>query len=179
MGQDPTTTVHVPARDLPITPPGIDPNSVEDVYIGFLDSQHLVHCLDMMRQALIYNYNRFYPEGMSSVQHGHLAHCQESLIQSLMCRPSMEIIPATWMEHQQYFFSDFDIPRKCVDWNAVMDWQEKNRIDPKGSLGEGYTQKYLSPPAGAPRRRSAVLNDERLHHTFPPVGKIRMDGKGR
>lgn len=79
------------------------------------------------------------------------------------------------MEDQQYFFSDFDILWRCVDWDAVMNWEEGNRTGPKGPLAEGFAQKYLAPPESAPRRKSAVLNDGRLYHSFPLVGKIDIE----
>lgn len=197
MGQEAASVVHVPARELLRVQKEVEEGSgsggggakdataavaaaagdegedeEEVLYIGFLDSQHLVHCLAMMRQALVFNYARFYPHGMTSVQHGHLAHCQESLVQSLTCRPSLEVIPATWMENQRFFFSDFDLPRKCLDWDAIMAWQQRHRIDQSGPAAENFTQRFLMPPEGAARRKSGVLNDERLYHTFPRVGEI-------
>lgn len=87
----------------------------------------------------------------------------------------MDVIPAAWMEHQRYFFSDFDIPRKCVNWDALMEWQERHRIDPQGPEAENFTEAYLTPHEGASRRKSAVLNDERLYHTFPAVGKVKFE----
>jgi mycotoxin biosynthesis protein UstYa len=69
------------------------------------------------------------PTGINHVYHSHLSHCQEALAKALMCQPSVEMITYNWVEHQRLPFPDFDITRKCWDFEQLLQWQLENRVE--------------------------------------------------
>lgn len=52
----------------------------------------------------------------------HLDHCVEFLRQSLMCRPSVEILPFRTDEETGQFKARFDGVHMCADFEAVREW---------------------------------------------------------
>jgi Mycotoxin biosynthesis protein UstYa len=119
---------------------GKDPSSVakapmnwgqgSEAYLAHLDGIHLLHCLDSMRQSLYYNFHHYHPNGTTEGYHVHLSHCQEALAKHLMCQPSVELITYSWAEEKEFPFPDFDITRKCWNYETLLDWQDQHRIKP-------------------------------------------------
>lgn len=99
-----------------------------DAYVAQLDGVHLLHCLDSLRKSLYYNFERYHPDGISTTYRAHLGHCQESLARHLMCQPSVELLTYNWVERQDNPFPDFDINKKCWDYEKLLSWQEENRV---------------------------------------------------
>ena len=52
----------------------------------------------------------------------HLDHCVDYLRQSLMCRPSIEMLPFGVDEDTRSFKARFDGTHTCADFEAVRDW---------------------------------------------------------
>ncbi|KAI0415494.1 hypothetical protein F5X98DRAFT_365166 [Xylaria grammica] len=160
LGKDPETSVH--------TPPSWIGNSSkydDDRYIAIIDGMHLLHCLNSMRKSLYHNYQHYFPDGYPSSYGAHLSHCQETLTHWLMCQPSMEFVSFGWYQKREPPFPDFDIMRKCVDFEQILDWQNEHRL-------EGLTKPMfdaLRPPDGMPRRTAPVMYDEILGHTWDEI----------
>jgi hypothetical protein len=119
MGKDPSLTVKAPESW----------GYGSDAHLAHLDGIHLIHCLDAMRRGLHFNFGYYNPSGnVSKVYLSHMSHCIDSLRHHLMCQPSVELITYNWVERQEHPFPDFDISRKCWNFDSLMEWQEKNRV---------------------------------------------------
>ena len=127
-----------------------------DAYLGQLDGTHLLHCLNTMRKSLHHNYKYYHPNGTTAAYLTHLGHCQEALAKYLMCQPSLELITFNWVEHQAGPFPDFDITRKCLNFDSLMEWQEKHRVQTVNNA----VWKALRKPDGLVPLISPILNSE-------------------
>jgi len=146
LGKDASTVVQAPASW------GLG----SDAYLGQLDGIHLLHCLNSMRKSLYHNYQYYHPNGTSAAYLTHLGHCQEALTKYLMCQPSLELITFNWVKHQVQPFPDFDITRKCWDFERLVEWQDEHRVQ---SINL-EVWKELRRPDGVVPLRSPVLNEE-------------------
>jgi len=127
-----------------------------DAYLGQLDGVHLLHCLDSMRKSLHHNYAHYHPDGTTAAYPVHLGHCQEALARYLACQPSLELITFNWVEHQAGPFPDFDITRKCWNFNRLLEWQDEHRVQ---SINNAVW-KALRKPDGLVLIGSPILNEE-------------------
>lgn len=147
LGKDPSTVVKAPeAWDMG-----------DDAYLVQLDGLHLLHCLNSMRQSLHYNFPYYYKNGQPAAYVAHLSHCQEALARWLMCHPSMDLIKFDWVEDHSRPFPDFDITRKCMDFEGLLAWQERHR------LPEAWLQAHwqaIDRPRGVVPQKSPILNEE-------------------
>ncbi|KAI1170222.1 hypothetical protein F4777DRAFT_595353 [Nemania sp. FL0916] len=160
LGKDPGSAVNTPPEWIDDSGSSSQPN--EDRYIAIIDGMHLLHCLNSMRKSLYHNYQHYFPNGYPPSYGAHLSHCQEKLAQWLMCQPSMEFVSFGWYEKREPPFPDFDVTRKCVDFEQILDWQNEHRI-------EGLTKPMfdaLRPPNGTRRRVAPVMYDEILGRTW-------------
>ena len=128
----------------------------DDAYLAQFDGIHLLHCLNSMRKSLHFNFDYYHPHGLEPAYAAHLAHCQEALAKWLMCQPSMELLTYNWVERHETPFPDFDITRKCWDFNQLLAWQDENRIQ---SINSDMWES-LRIPNGVEPNRSPVLNEE-------------------
>ena len=46
-----------------------------------------------------------------------------------MCQPSLELITYAWADGREKPFPDFDITRKCYDFEALLEWQEEHQVE--------------------------------------------------
>src|SRR3954453_23857065 len=60
----------------------------------------------------------------------HLRHCVDTLMQTLQCSASTEILTMTWMEDFG-IWHDASTNHKCRDFNAVLDWGKRRAVDPE------------------------------------------------
>lgn len=106
-----------------------------DKYIGKVDVFHQIHCLDRVRRSLHWNFEHYYgsefPSGtpVGNYHTSHVDHCVYVLLQNLQCAANVDVYPQFWMDAQDYVFPDFNIDHKCRDFDAILDWQEKNSVD--------------------------------------------------
>lgn len=58
----------------------------------------------------------------------HKTHCVHMLLQALMCNADVGVITQSWVRNEAYKnpktrpFPDFNIEKKCRDFDAVMHW---------------------------------------------------------
>ncbi|KND86455.1 hypothetical protein TOPH_08925 [Tolypocladium ophioglossoides CBS 100239] len=152
LGKNPSTVVKAPA----------DWGVGDDAYLGQIDGIHLLHFLGSMSKSLYYNYPHYHPRGHSAAYRVHLSHCQEALAQWPMCQPSLELITFNWVEKHEAPFPDFDITRKCWDFEQLLAWQDEHRVQ---SIN-GVMWKALRIPDGAVPNPSPLLNEETLNQTW-------------
>ena len=103
-----------------------------DAYVAELDVLHQIHCLNALRRDVYFShyFGSKYPDGQPSELHRiHSDHCIYVLLQNLMCNANVDVITLDWVEGQQHPFPDFSINRKCVNFDAILEWQEKHAVD--------------------------------------------------
>ena len=124
LGKDPSLTVRAPEGW----------GYGKDKHLAQIDSQHQLHCLDMLRKSVYRDY--YYPgwndgEGLSPKYWTHVSHCIDILRQNLACNSNVDIITYNWVETQRYPYPDFGIRHQCRDHERIVEWlmQEENHVD--------------------------------------------------
>ena len=111
-----------------------------ETHLGILDGQHLIHCLNSLRRYSHWDYyfrddwaHKYQspdPYYWPPLHMAHRSHCIGVLLQHLTCQPSLAIITSDWMETQRTPFPDFNVRRRCINHDAILDWQ-KNVMVPE------------------------------------------------
>ncbi|MCJ1261258.1 hypothetical protein MMC22_001122 [Lobaria immixta] len=98
-------------------------------YMVELDVFHQIHCLNALRQALVFNYDYYWGErfGLNPplMFTTHLNHCTSMILQTLQCHADLDAITYRWRHGQDKPFPDFGTNKKCRDFDAILAWQEK------------------------------------------------------
>ncbi|KAF2035915.1 hypothetical protein EK21DRAFT_14392, partial [Setomelanomma holmii] len=122
MGWDLSTTAKMPASF------GLGP---ETYYAGETDMIHKMHCLNMVRKDVFFKYywGEMYPDGEPSERHKiHTSHCLYIVLQSLMCDAHTDLIPHVYLEDYPVPVPDFQINRKCGNFEGVKQWEAEHSI---------------------------------------------------
>jgi hypothetical protein len=121
----------------------------EDLYLGVLDVFHQVHCLNMLRQNLITNYDYYWGDiyGFKPpvFRETHLWHCTSILLQAIMCHSDIGVVTHIWSEDRSVPTPDFGINRKCRDFEALLKWRDETDLDGSFTKFKDYRA-----PQGAP-----------------------------
>jgi hypothetical protein len=123
MGKDPSETWPWPKAD---APPGS--------YMGLVDVFHQTHCLNILRRAIFTEHYGNMRETRKNEQfpfEDHVLHCQYVLLQSIMCHADLEIVTFNKIKNVPGPFANFNVDKKCRNFNDVLVWKEKNEITPK------------------------------------------------
>ncbi|KAH1635131.1 hypothetical protein KXW39_002055 [Aspergillus fumigatus] len=141
-GQYEKILTHVVTRDQ-ILKLGKDPETVarfdndywgmgDDAYMVQMDVMHQIHCLNLLRKAAFADYPGYEPEldEKDKMWWIHLGHCTDILLQNIQCNANTEFLTLNWVEDRQAPWPDFSVNRKCRDFNALLDWQHSNAVDP-------------------------------------------------
>ena len=133
LGKDPSHTVRAP----------LDWGYGPDAHLAQIDSQHQLHCLDMLRRAVYREY--YYPASDTfSLKHWtHLSHCVDILRQNLVCQANVDLHTYNWVKTQRYPYPDFGIKHQCRDHGAVVEWLKE-----KGTHVERDVLLSIKKPAG-------------------------------
>ncbi|KAL0933505.1 uncharacterized protein CTRU02_212468 [Colletotrichum truncatum] len=126
-----TSTHLFPMRKEEVVKMGKDPNYValmpeefgfgEDLHAGFMDVFHKIHCLDVLRREAHSVCSDYYgASSKSPLGQAHLDHCIYILLDGLMCKPNMQIIPYIWLEGHPTPTPDFINTDVCWDFENVI-----------------------------------------------------------
>jgi hypothetical protein len=121
LGKDPRMTAKWPEEW------GFGPES----YIAELDIVHTVHCLNAIRRDVHWRhyFGDTYPDGKFPELHRtHTDHCINIILQNLMCNANGDIVTNVWVEGQDHPFPDFNVNKRCRDYNTFIDWHHKTQI---------------------------------------------------
>ena len=101
----------------------------DDAYVGRLDVFHEIHCLDMLRREV--HFDHYYPQwpnGATADHKVHISHCIYALLQSITCAANTDPFIHYWVDVGDEPYPDFSINRQCRNFDAILEWQEKNSI---------------------------------------------------
>lgn len=120
LGKDPTSAVKFN--------PEWNISSSEDLYLGVLDVFHQIHCLNMLRQNLIINYDYYWGKAYGFrpevFRERHLSHCTSILLQNIMCHADTEVVTHVWQEGNPVPWPDFGVKKQCRDFNALVEFRD-------------------------------------------------------
>ncbi|KAJ7206264.1 hypothetical protein GGX14DRAFT_397076 [Mycena pura] len=99
-------------------------------YVVQLEVFHQLHCLNQIRKGLNFDYYaaRLDKSGAALLKPGHLAHCIDSIRQSLMCAADTSPIVWQWSPERKRATTKFDIVHSCRRFESVVDWAWQRHI---------------------------------------------------
>ncbi|KAJ9152067.1 Tat pathway signal sequence [Pleurostoma richardsiae] len=122
-------------------------------YPANVEGMHHLHCLNLLRQALFFNYDYYKALGGGAfknedyVLQAHITHCLDTLRQQLMCVVDVGVLGQIWWDTTYpKAFPDFNTKHNCRDFDKVRKWAEEHQGP------EHPPEDYLRPP-----RRDDVL----------------------
>ncbi|OQV05018.1 hypothetical protein CLAIMM_09822 isoform 2 [Cladophialophora immunda] len=112
LGKDPVYAVHLQQGG-------------EELYTGFLEVFHQLHCVDMLRRYTHWDYYAStYPSFLDSADtlRSHLDHCIDVLRINLMCTSDVSVMTHHWIAEKTWPDPDFETRHKCRKFDAIVDW---------------------------------------------------------
>ncbi|PKY02318.1 hypothetical protein P168DRAFT_257591 [Aspergillus campestris IBT 28561] len=107
-----------------------------------VEGLHHLHCLNLLRQALYYNYEYYRARGDGAFKNEeyivrkHVSHCLDILRQQLMCTVDFGVFGQIWVyPDNPEPFVDFNSVHVCRNFEAVREWAERNQLPEKVSGG--------------------------------------------
>ncbi|KAH8651629.1 hypothetical protein BGZ60DRAFT_388247, partial [Tricladium varicosporioides] len=97
-----------------------------DMYLAQIDVFHQIHCLDELRKQIHKDY-----------YYAHKKHCIHMLLHSLMCQSNVDIITHNWREGSKWPLADFNPPRQCRNFEALLEWNQEHSV-------KDFERKWLS-----------------------------------
>ncbi|OJJ56090.1 hypothetical protein ASPSYDRAFT_134841 [Aspergillus sydowii CBS 593.65] len=143
--------ISVPAEEA--TRSGIAPDQVQinEAYGGGypanVEGLHHLHCLNLLRQSLYYNYDYYRSLGTGAFKNEdfivryHVSHCLDILRQQLMCTVDVGVLGQVWVHPDKpSAFVDFNTEHHCRNFEQIRDWAEAHQ------LPEHVPKDFLRPP---------------------------------
>ncbi|TVY67479.1 Oxidase ustYa [Lachnellula suecica] len=100
-----------------------------------IEGLHHLHCLNLLRQSLYFNYDYYKNEGKGAfvnednIVRFHVTHCMDIIRQQLMCMPDTGVLGQVWWDPAApKAFVDFNTQHKCKDFEAIRRWAEERQI---------------------------------------------------
>ncbi|CAI7617891.1 unnamed protein product [Penicillium viridicatum] len=100
-----------------------------------VEGLHHLHCLNLLRQSLYYNYDYYHTKGEGPFTNNdyivrrHVSHCLDILRQELMCTVDSGVLGQVWIypENPEPYV-DFNTQHRCKNFDAVRRWAEENQL---------------------------------------------------
>ena len=121
LGKDPSKTARWP----------LDWGFGPEAHVAGLDVLHTIHCLNAIRRDVHWRhyYIEKYPDGVFPELHRiHTDHCLHVILQNLMCSATADIFTNAWVEGQVHPFPDFNVNKKCRNFDAILEWHERTVV---------------------------------------------------
>ncbi|KAL4899982.1 hypothetical protein BDW74DRAFT_188709 [Aspergillus multicolor] len=132
LGKDPSSSVKLPDAIFGLG---------DEIYAGRLDVLHQLHCLNALRRESYfeYYYSAQYAspaEAHNDTLHAfHLNHCVYMLLQNIVCRASTDVYTHVWTDAVGHPWPDFGIEHRCVDFQAILEFQRDGGVDERAFVG--------------------------------------------
>jgi hypothetical protein len=116
-------------------------------YPGNVEGLHHLHCLNLLRQSLYYNYDYYHAQGEGAFKNKdnivrlHVSHCLDILRQQLMCTVDTGVLGQVWWNPEMpTAFVDFNTDHKCKNFEAIRQWAEEHQLPPEEELPPDYLE---------------------------------------
>lgn len=115
-----------------------------------VEGLHHLHCLNLLRQSLYYNFDHYHAIGKGAFKNNdrilklHVTHCLDILRQQLMCTVDLGVFGQVWINPEEpTSFVDFNTQHTCKNFDAVRQWAQERQ------LPEDVPKDFLEPPIDA------------------------------
>jgi len=113
-------------------------------YLATLDVYHKLHCLDILRRAVHFNYyHDKYPAFINHTDatiNEHLGHCIEILRINVMCEADVTVMTYNWVENRPEPMPYFDTVHTCRKWERISEWMDmadlSHQFQPEKPVGQ-------------------------------------------
>ena len=116
-------------------------------YPANVEGLHHLHCLNLLRQSLWYNYDYYHTRGEGAFKNEeyivkfHVSHCLDIVRQQLMCTVDVGVLGQVWIHPDEpEAYVDFNTRHMCRDFEAIRSWAEERQMP------EVVSQDWLQPP---------------------------------
>ncbi|KAH8807208.1 hypothetical protein F5884DRAFT_788773 [Xylogone sp. PMI_703] len=103
-------------------------------YVANVEGLHHLHCLNLLRQSLYYNYDYYHDLGQGAFKNDdfvvryHVTHCLDILRQQLMCTVDTGMLGQIWWNKTHpNAYPDFNTEHKCKNFETVRKWAEERQ----------------------------------------------------
>ncbi|KAJ5135847.1 uncharacterized protein N7515_005125 [Penicillium bovifimosum] len=149
-------SVRIPAEDAEQSGLAADQVKINKKYGGGfpanVEGLHHLHCLNLLRQSLYYNYDYYHAKGEGPFTNNdyivrrHVSHCLDIIRQELMCTVDSGVLGQIWIYPESPEpYVDFNTQHKCKNFDAIRSWAEANQ------LPEDPAEDFLEPPSEGDR----------------------------
>ncbi|EGR52961.1 uncharacterized protein TRIREDRAFT_53824 [Trichoderma reesei QM6a] len=134
---------------------GLDPSFVQRAekygggFIVNVEGMHHLHCLNLVRKALYFNYDYYKELGEHAfvneefILRLHITHCLDTLRQVLMCNVDTGVLGQVWVDTKEpTAFPVFSTKHVCKNYDDIRKWAELQQAPPPDKLPKDY----LAPP---------------------------------
>ncbi|KAF4219559.1 hypothetical protein CNMCM8980_009378 [Aspergillus fumigatiaffinis] len=116
-------------------------------YPANVEGFHHLHCLNLLRQTLYYNYDYYHKLGQGAFKNDdfivrrHVSHCLDILRQQLMCTIDTGVLGQVWIhpDHPEAYV-DFNTEHQCKNFETIRQYAEKNQLPAQ------IPKDFLEPP---------------------------------
>lgn len=116
-------------------------------YPANVEGLHHLHCLNLLRQSLWYNYDYYHDREEGAFKNDdfivmlHVSHCLDILRQQLMCTVDVGVMGQVWIYPESpEAYVDFNTKHMCRNFEAVRRWAEERQMP------ENVPEDWLEPP---------------------------------
>jgi hypothetical protein len=116
-------------------------------YPANVEGLHHLHCLNLLRQSLWYNFDYYHEAGQGAFKNEdyivkfHVSHCLDILRQQLMCTVDVGVLGQVWLHPKApEAYVDFNTEHKCRSFEIIRDWAEARQ------MAEKVPDDWLEPP---------------------------------
>ncbi|KAK8855421.1 tat pathway signal sequence [Apiospora arundinis] len=119
-------------------------------YFVNVEGMHHLHCLNLLRKGLWYNYDYYRALGEHAFKNEeailqlHVSHCLDTLRQVLMCNADTGVLGQVWYNHPEgpQAFPDFQSQHQCKNFEDIKEWAVALQAPPVEELPHDY----MKPP---------------------------------
>ncbi|KAH6652197.1 hypothetical protein BKA67DRAFT_350226 [Truncatella angustata] len=119
-------------------------------YFVNVEGMHHLHCLNLVRKGMWYNYDYYKNLGEWSFKNEekilqlHASHCLDVIRQVLMCNVDTGVLGQVWYDPDDgaRTFPDFKTQHKCKNYDAIAQWA----IDHQAPLTDSLPADYMRAP---------------------------------
>ncbi|RMD43379.1 hypothetical protein DV735_g1695, partial [Chaetothyriales sp. CBS 134920] len=112
-----------------------------------VEGLHHLHCLNLLRQALYYNFDYYHAKGEGPFRNNdvilryHVTHCLDILRQQLMCAVDVGVLGQVWWNRTgPTAYVDFNTKHTCRNFEAIRQWAKIHQ------LPKDVPEDFLEPP---------------------------------
>ncbi|KAM0320152.1 hypothetical protein ACHAPQ_010086 [Fusarium lateritium] len=111
-------------------------------FIVNVEGMHHLHCLNMIRKSLYFNYDHYKALGGHAFKNDgdifrlHLiAHCLDTIRQVLMCNVDTAVLGQVWHDKKEpSAFPDFNTKHICKNYDDVREWAKRLQAPPAETM---------------------------------------------